>query len=478
MTTLTDTTRHAAGRPIAAAFDFSHLPSFPVLVLWFLIFFLVFLPNRFYVPYVLTVAEWDFSLAEVAVPVCLFLVWLLRGRMFAQGHRQPQPKVVPWLGGWLLAAVLSTALAIGYHQNPARGFSAILSIAVWMSPLLVIPACRFSRKEINQILFFFCFCAVLGGLMVTLQSLATQSIYGLLGWRYVVYETDSERRGVLPLGVSTVIGAYFGMVLPLMFSGMAGFEKKWQRIACGLGIPILSLGCLFTSSRTTLLMLVVVLFLSFIFIRVRRARFLMNSVLIIGTLALLVVFFSRMNFERLGKVKDASTNWRERGLIVSWMIFRDAPVFGAGVESNFQRQGGDFRFVLKSSVLQESIMYNGEVGPYEPHNTYCLVLSETGLVGLSLFLLFLACLFYELWNAQKKSVEIREKMVIRGFLVGFLAVCFHSLAGSDILKLSRISALCWIFLGLSLSYLKYHSPQKAVQPSSSPPHPVSVGVDT
>ncbi len=458
MTTLTDTTRHAAGRPIAAAFDFSHLPSFPVLVLWFLIFFLVFLPNRFYVPYVLTVAEWDFSLAEVAVPVCLFLVWLLRGRMFAQGHRQPQPKVVPWLGGWLLAAVLSTALAIGYHQNPARGFSAILSIAVWMSPLLVIPACRFSRKEINQILFFFCFCAVLGGLMVTLQSLATQSIYGLLGWRYVVYETDSERRGVLPLGVSTVIGAYFGMVLPLMFSGMAGFEKKWQRIACGLGIPILSLGCLFTSSRTTLLMLVVVLFLSFIFIRVRRARFLMNSVLIIGTLVLLVVFISRMNFERLGKVKDASTNWRERGLIVSWMIFRDAPVFGAGVESNFQRQGGDFRFVLKSSVLQESIMYNGEVGPTEPHNLYALILSETGLVGIIMALIFFGRTMWILLRRPRSEKFSANHLYFRGYLIGAFAVAFHSLGGSDLVTKPRISALFWLFLSVSIWSYNNYSP--------------------
>lgn len=465
MTTLTDTTRHAAGRPIAAAFDFSHLPSFPVLVLWFLIFFLVFLPNRFYVPYVLTVAEWDFSLTEVAVPVCLFLVWLLRGRMFAQGHRQPQPKVVPWLGGWLLAAVLSTALAIGYHQNPARGFSAILSIAVWMSPLLVIPACRFSRKEINQILFFFCFCAVLGGLMVTLQSLATQSIYGLLGWRYVVYETDSERRGVLPLGVSTVIGAYFGMVLPLMFSGMAGFEKKWQRIACGLGIPILSLGCLFTSSRTTLLMLVVVLFLSFIFIRVRRARFLMNSVLIIGTLALLVVFFSRMNFERLGKVKDASTNWRERGLIVAWMIFRDAPVFGAGVESNFQRQGGDFRFVLKSAVLQESIMYKGEVGPMEPHNLYALLLSETGMVGLLLVICFSIRLLWFFHCSARSVDDIRGKIFIRSGMIGLFAVAIHSLGGSDLLAKPRMSTLFWLFLSVSVLYVKVsHAMQRKTGP--------------
>jgi O-antigen ligase len=116
---------------------------------------------------------------------------------------------------------------------------------------------------------------------------------------------------------------------------------------------------------------------------------------------------------------------------VAWQAGKDHPILGVGlnnfrvVSPNYVRKPGTLHFV---DLIAEK--------PHVVHNTYLQMFTETGAVGVGLFLFFVTGCVFAAARAAKRFDELGERAlagVARGVLVGTLgmltAAFFISAAG-------------------------------------------------
>jgi hypothetical protein len=96
----------------------------------------------------------------------------------------------------------------------------------------------------------------------------------------------------------------------------------------------------------------------------------------------------------------------------AWEVFRSSPVFGVGPKNFFLVAGSDF-------ILD----YRFRVTTLSPHNQFLTTLSETGLVGLTLFILAIVMALARLRSVMKHSKDRHLYGVAVGLSAGILTMC-------------------------------------------------------
>lgn len=428
--------------------------NLPTLSATISILLLVYLPNRFNVGWRFEAFGWGWHPTDLAVPILLLGALLLQsGGGSLRGLRKSPPLAV-WVFGWGAAAAISTLIASSPEAPTGQGLMALAADLLWVAPLFLIPRMDLGRNDGRRILYALLALAAIGGGLAISQALAAEQFSSLLGWRFVHYVTDSERRAVLPLGPPTVIGAFFAAALPIGFALMVRPGKWPSRVLGGAGVFLAGMGCLFTSSRAALLLLMLVGGLSALWLVWPRGSRLLPTLALAGLAIGIGVAVSQLNFQRLTEVTGGygSGEWRMRGIETAAAMIREKPVLGHGTESHFKRQEAPVRGFFSTTKAHDAIYYEGRISPSEPHNLYLLIASEWGLVGLFLYLGMLFQIALWLYRAQLAAVDPMDRLILRGFLIGFAGMLFHSLFGSDLVRQTRMAPLFFLYCGLGIRY--------------------------
>lgn len=426
--------------------------NFAVVLLSALLVVLVFLPNRFCVQTTVDVAGWEIFVYEWTLLVVLVLVWLQkRGAEGAHEAGLFRPRLLGVVSALYGVAVLATLIPLEATAPTGQGLAAVGSIALWTWPVLALPSFRLTTQEIKRLLLVFALLAVLGAVFTVSQSILTQYVYSLLGWKYVVYVTDSERRGDLPLGVATVVGAFFMMAIPLAWVLFLVQGGWWRRCVGVFAMVILGMGCLFTSSRSTVALSLLVIIVCAFWLRHSGSSKVIPYLAVVLLLCMGGISISQLNFERLTTFRDRSVAWRQRGIETAIEIIEKRPLLGSGAETYFRRQHPTVIGYLGTSKGTKAIYYDNRLSPMEPHNTYLFLTAEWGLAGLAFFLLLVGRAGFWFQRAQRHSNDSVERLWMRAFMVGFGAVLLHCMTGSDLLRQARLAPLFWIYCGLGLS---------------------------
>ncbi len=140
---------------------------------------------------------------------------------------------------------------------------------------------------------------------------------------------------------------------------------------------------------------------------------------------------------------------------IAMRIIKDNLVFGVGL-NNYEEIS--YKYVNREDT--------SDMFPYEQllqvvHNSYLLILAETGIPGLICFLAFLAFLF----NRGRRVLKIRNAFISNlglGILTGFVAFMATLLTGPDYYS-HQIMMTFWILGGylVTLSRVKVPHPQMA-----------------
>ena len=101
--------------------------------------------------------------------------------------------------------------------------------------------------------------------------------------------------------------------------------------------------------------------------------------------------FPKLNFS----FQEPAINLRLTYLKMGWEIFKENPILGVGL--------GNEVFYAKKSGLFERLGLKQELQKQPIHNMYLLILSELGLIGLILFLMFI---FLTLKNILKRMESV------------------------------------------------------------------------
>ncbi|MCK5082818.1 MAG: hypothetical protein KAR31_07910, partial [Candidatus Omnitrophica bacterium] len=88
-----------------------------------------------------------------------------------------------------------------------------------------------------------------------------------------------------------------------------------------------------------------------------------------------------------------------------------------------------------------------------PHNSYLQLISETGLVGIFVFLWMLITLFRCSFRAMKKIAVQSQRILLMGSLTGLLGFLIHSFFDTSFYSV-QLGSLLWVTIGLVVAIQK------------------------
>jgi O-antigen ligase len=186
-----------------------------------------------------------------------------------------------------------------------------------------------------------------------------------------------------------------------------------------------------TESRGALVAAGVAAIAALIFYARRRAQ----VVIFLALFTCIAAVFFSVNPEAWKRVSefDATGSGRSGLWEVAWRITEDHPVTGVGLE-NFEEEAP--KYTLQPGRLD--VVRNIAERPHVAHNVYLQFLAETGVVGLTLFVVFLLTCMRAAWRAgsvfdDKGDAEMaalaRACLVA---LIAFAAASFFISDGNDV----------------------------------------------
>jgi O-antigen ligase len=207
-----------------------------------------------------------------------------------------------------------------------------------------------------------------------------------------------------------VLGGFLAITLPLVVVQVK--DKKKLLYIPTLVLGLIALVVTFSRSAWT------VAILSSVYLVFRRKK---RMFFPIAVSAIIVLLFIGKTFG----FQDESIVVREQLNAAAVAMFRASPLFGTGL--------GNFLVRLPDYLVSRTVYFLQPV-----HNIYLLLLSETGIIGCSVFL-------WVLWKAEK---NIFRKFSM--YHLSLFTVLVLGLADHYFLTLQQGQLLCTIFLSLSL----------------------------
>ena len=195
------------------------------------------------------------------------------------------------------------------------------------------------------------------------------------------------------------LGSY--LVVAMVFTAVLSANSLWSpraRVALA-GVASLAALCVFlTVSRGALIgMLVAMLIAPFAIGRARRGAAVAAIVLALGgTFAYFAAVAPESAVTRITSPEEDGGSGREDMWRVGWRMVLDNPAIGVGA-GNYPERAADYLLRPGASERDTYILDEKKVA----HNVYLTVLSELGVVGLTIFLALIALSLRAAWRAAE-----------------------------------------------------------------------------
>lgn len=251
-----------------------------------------------------------------------------------------------------------------------------------------------------------------------------------------------------PMVHSVSYGLYLDTCLLALGLWMSKVKHRRLQIALGALIPVFLAAVFFTKTRTvwlgagtgTLIVLGIVL-------HGKTRVAVLGTAVLAGLLVGVAKSDAILGLQREGTVQDTreSAQMRKVFTYVSWKMFLDRPLWGFGF-GHFAHEKLNYLSDRSTELRLESIR------DYVHHNTFLSVLTETGLIGLSLLIAVLAGWGRTAWKLAR-NVRAPDWMCRHGLLtLGMLGIAVWQMIGHEItfttLDQSLIYCICGLAVGL------------------------------
>ncbi|MFH1202032.1 MAG: O-antigen ligase family protein [Candidatus Omnitrophota bacterium] len=206
-----------------------------------------------------------------------------------------------------------------------------------------------------------------------------------------------------------VLGSFLVGCLPFSLYLIKIYKSKISRVLAAISMVLIFLGILFSLTRGSIIAAIVALV---IYLCLKKSRLVKKFIfaVIIVYLIFLIASTSIQNpqIKRLGW--QGLVGWfHYRGVRFSttFKMFKDHPFFGVGLNN--------YRPLFDKYHVSKCVAYEFKI----PDNMYLMILGETGLLGFSLFLVFI---FFLLKGAFKTMPLIRDDSLKEFLLVTMAAL--------------------------------------------------------
>ena len=408
---------------------------------------------------------------ELGLVAFVFIIYIQLTPVINNNYAGIPSPAFPLLGV-LIFLIIWRMVIYGDRPNGWKRASVILVvIAFWLISVLVagdsmLALAKFRKFTENAILafvivFFIQRPTSLRGMVWTLLAagifMATISVFqnitstydnnywGFGEWDRATTAVTSTHRLTGPYGNPNAYAQVLVMLVPLALDRLWHEKMLRLRLLAGWALIVCVLTVFFTYSRNGFITLLITL--GFLFV-IRRPRIL--PMILTGFLALVLFQFLPISYtERIAtlfqfssspqQVYDESFRGRLSENIAAWQMFQDHPLFGVGLDN----------FEVNYQEYSRQIGLDPRRVERTPASFYLELLSEQGLIGTTVFVLFMAIVFRNLWKARhlfrSLGMENEEYMTL-AYLSG--------LAGYMMFYISKNSAypnVFWVLLGIAFS---------------------------
>lgn len=206
-----------------------------------------------------------------------------------------------------------------------------------------------------------------------------------------------------------VEAAFLNLIIPFLLVGILKSSQRRIQIGLGLILLLFVVVSFFASSRGAWLGLAAAVFVVLVLHYQERIRYLLAQIMAsrqfkISTRTIAFITLGAISIISLGMLSFQQARFGGHGgrldlWAIGWSIFTEAPIFGHGP--------GSFHVL---SAVEAGI----PPGFYlvHAHNLILQILSESGIIGLSLLSVCSILILQTLWNAWKASNEERKKELI------------------------------------------------------------------
>jgi O-antigen ligase len=262
-----------------------------------------------------------------------------------------------------------------------------------------------------------------------------------------IYEEVNSNRVAGPIGDANFYAQVMLVLVPLAVDRMVG-ERNWllRLAACWvLGVSILTV--IFTFSRGAFLALLFIGVAVAITRRIRLVAWLGAACLALA----LIPFLPDTYLARLSTLSDlmpgsqqsplAEPSFRGRAseLLVGWMMFRDHPIGGVGLEN----------YPVYYLEYSRRLGLDPRLEQRDAHNLYLEVAAETGLAGLAFFGLVLWSAWRSLGRSGKKA-RAMGKNELAG-MINAVGIGFGGYLAAGIFIHNAFPRFFWLLVGLALA---------------------------
>lgn len=336
------------------------------------------------------------------------------------------------------------------------------SITYYRFPIFIVMMWYFIENYEKYIKFFF-FISFFGFIFVLVDTY----FQFFLGYDFFLFEKGNNRL-TGPFGDELIVGSYVSRVLPFIVSLYLIYFKKFDKKIIFIIIFSLII-CLLSGERTSFAL---ALFYSagifFLFQFNRKFIIFISFISIFISLSFLLFTYQKNIFDRvyisplkssgilksnesdlntIGKVNDRFTYLtpaHEHHILSAYKIFKKNIFFGSGVKT--------YRYRCKDPDVYINFMSCTT----HPHNSLIQILSETGLIGFSFFLLIFIILLKEFINIIK--FKFKKDFVFNYYhlsqislLLGFFQIFLIILPSGNIFN-NWISIVYYLPVGFYLAY--------------------------
>lgn len=311
----------------------------------------------------------------------------------------------------VLLVYLSFSYIVGLYN--IGQLSIIQGFNSWRSSLIFAGLTKIIYIAMIIIFLFFLFKSYLSSkemIKYWLYGSVLSSLYGFLV--YIFLPTDLRYLRMITFLEGNFAGSFF--ILSIALSSYLFLKERKRRYI--LFIFIFTLSVLETESTVAIINLLLFYFIIFLYISIKKKKF----IIILFPMAFLVVLFFLQTEYAQGIIFDKLTAEevtyksfsridRLNSILIAIEIFKDYPIFGSGLGTY------GFLFPIYENSLMLFYGYGVDVFSYKRivNNMYIELLSESGIVGLSIFLMFLLYLHFEFFKSKKSFSHI---IIYFGFL--------------------------------------------------------------
>ncbi|MBI3332940.1 MAG: O-antigen ligase family protein [Candidatus Omnitrophica bacterium] len=363
-----------------------------------------------------------------------------------------------WVIGWLIPLRASGSV---WRSDPVKWvlwtLAAYLGICALCVPFSSYPSLSLIGlvcKTLEYALFFFIAAdlvdeprVVRRSLQIILAAAWVVCLYALLQ-EWLIRQVPVPGVAIdpilhRPLNYARMVGPYsnpndlatFMMVSVLFLMGRMAFVSSRSRLLHGI-LALLLLGCMvWVRSRGAFIGFAVGFFL-FLLVHVRRKWIWVATSVALATAAA-VVFLTEGRFQGALAFTDTASMERRLMWSAACRMIQARPIFGVGVNT------------FMANYMTYAPRPNQ--GPAYAHNCFLQIAAETGIVGLVLFMGFLASLFALYWRSLK-AIPISQKehrSWLTCLTAGLLAFLLQSVFDTNLYSV-RQATLFWTLAGLAV----------------------------